>query len=163
MDWVVRTGDWMKEDYWLNLTQLADKKLVSRIFNQDMSLKKIDRKFAFKLLDEMIKWDKRIIRSGIVTDEDALNALLTIQDYFFYMIMKADLKDIDTHLEPLLGDILRRVHSKHRNPYYEGFFTSLVQMLLFQKMYYSFGEKEWILDWTMRLQKGLDKLRISYK
>lgn len=153
----------MEEEYWLELTSQVDKKLISRIFNQDLSLKRIDRRFAFKLLDEMIKWDKRIIRSGIVTDEETLDALLSIQDYFFYMIMKANLKDIDDYLHPLLRDMFMRVHSKHRNPYYEGFFNSLLQILLFRKLFYLLGEKAWIVEWTMRFQKGLDKLGISYK
>lgn len=153
----------MEEDYWLELTNQVDNKLVSKIFNQDLSLKKIDRRFAFKLLDEMIKWDKRIIRPGYVTNEEALDALFSIQDYFFYMIMKADLKDIDDHLAPLVGDMFKRVHLKHRNPYYEGFFNSLVQMLLFLKLFYLLGEKAWIVEWIIRLQKGLNKLRISYK
>lgn len=153
----------MKEDYWLQLTKLVDKKLVSRVFNQDMSLKKIDKKFAFRVLDEMIKWDRRVVTGRGRAKEDDLDILFHIQDYFFYMIMKAGVKDIDENLRQLFNDIFMRVHSKHRDPYYEGFFNCLFQVLIFRHAQLHLGEETWIAAWIVNLQESLNKLRVSYK
>jgi len=153
----------MEEDYWFLLNQLVDKKLVMKIFNPDLSLKEIDRNFVFKLVDEMIKWDKKVIKPGIQPNQNDVDVLLDIQDYFFYIISKAKADNIDSFTQ-LFRDIFMRVHSKHKNPYYEGFFNALLQELSMQKLkllYDAVGENEWITFWMTRFQKSL--LRLNFK
>lgn len=152
----------MEENFLVELTQIVDEKLVSRIFNQDLGLKKIDSKFTFRLLDEMIKWDRRVLAGRDRMKAEDIDVLFPIQDYFFYMIMKADVKDIDEHLQRLFSDIYMRVHSKHRYPYYEGFFNCLFQFLMFRRWLMQLGKKTWIASWIVNLQESLNKLRISY-
>ena len=152
-------GGYLEDNYWSELNQMVDKKLVMKIFNPDLSLKEIDRNFVFKLVDEMIKWDKKVIKPGIQPNPNDIDVLLDIQDYFFYIISKAKADNIDSFIQ-LFTDILRRVLSKHKNPYYEGFFNALIQGLCVQKLKLP-GENEWITFWMTRFQKSL--LRLNFK
>jgi len=153
----------LEEEFRRLLNGLVDKKLVSKIFTSDLKMRKIDHKFAFNLLDEMINWDERIIRPGISPKDEDVNLLFPLQDYFFYLIMQAEVKDIDEHLMQLFRDMFLRVHSKHRDPYYEGFFNCLFQLILFRKHLQSLGKKTWITDWIPQLENSLNRLNISFK
>jgi len=155
--------EYLEEDFEKQVSGLIDKKLVSKIFTPDLKMRRVDHKFAFNLLDKMINWDKKIIRSSISPNDEDVNLLFPIQDYFFYLITQAEVKDIDEHLLQLFRDMYLRVHSKHRDPYYEGFFNCLFQMILFRKHLQSLGEKIWIASWISQLENSLNRLNISFK
>jgi hypothetical protein len=148
----------MEEDLWAKLSQLIDENFALKIIDKNFVLKPIDKDFALKLIDKMIEWDKRVIRPGREVSDEDLRVLYDIYDYFFFAALKAELKDIDNYLHPLFGYLLSRVHHKHKNPYYEGFFNALCQILLLRKLLLTMGDDLWLVQWIQSLQTSLSKL-----
>lgn len=143
----------LEDAYWSELNRTIDKKLLMKIFNPNLTLREFDRNFILKLVDELIKWDRLHIKPGVQPNPNDMDVLLDIQDYFFYIISKANADNIDG-LNQLFSDIFLRVHTYHKNPYYEGFFNALSQFLFLRKLQLP-GENEWIAMWMARFQKSL--------
>jgi len=148
----------MEEDRWSKLSRLIDENFALKIIDKNFVLKPIDKNFALKLLDKMIDWDRRVIKRGRAVSDEELRVLYDVYDYFFFATLKAELKDIDNYLYPLFADLLSRVHNKHKNPYYEGFFNALCQMLLLRKLLLTIGDDLWVFQWIQSLQTSLSKL-----
>jgi len=150
----------MEEDRWSKLSRLIDTDFALKIIDKNLALKPIDRSFALRLTDKMVEWDEHVIRRGHEVSDEELRVLYDIYDYFFFAALKAELKDIDNYLHPLFFDLLSHVHNKHKNPYYEGFFNALGQMLLLRKLLLTMGDDLWLVQWIQSLQKSLSKLRL---
>jgi len=121
----------------------------------------IDRNFALKLVDKMIEWDNHLKnqrRRGREVSDDDLRILYDIYDYFFYMVLRCELKDID-NINSLLMDLHLRVGEKHRDLFYEGFFQTLGQMLMFRKLL-AMGDNAWFDQWNQSFRSSISKLRI---
>lgn len=106
---------------------------------------KVDKNFAIKLVDRMIDWDKSLAnerRKGKEVSDEDLQVLYDTWDFFFSLVLKADLQKID-YLAPLFKDLCLRVSNTHKNLFYEGFFHALAQMLMLRKLMLSFGESAW--------------------
>ena len=119
----------------------------------------IDRNFALKLVDKMIEWDRYIIdqrHKGREVSESDFQTLHDIYDYFFFMVLKCELKDIDNIFRMLL-DLRHRVVEKHKNLFYDGFFEAVGQILLFRKLL-ALGDEVWFLDWKQSFRRSLSKL-----
>lgn len=148
----------MEEDRWSKLTRLIDENFALKIIDKNFVLKPIDKNFALKLADKMVDWDRRVIRPGHEVSDEELRVLVDVYDYFFFATLKAELKDIDNYLHLLFVALLSRVHDKHKNPYYEGFFNALCQMLLLRKLLLTMGDDLWLIQWIQSLQASLSKL-----
>jgi len=148
----------MEEDRWSKLSRVIDANFALKIIDKNLVLKPIDTNFALKLVDKMVDWDRRVIRPGREVSDEELRVLYDVYDYFFLAALKAELKDIDNYLYPLFATLLSRVHHKHKNPYYEGFFNALCQMLLLRKLLLTMGDDLWLVQWIQSLQTSLSKL-----
>lgn len=91
-----------------------------------------------------------------VSDED-LKVLYDSWDFFFLLVLKADISEID-YLAPLFRDFCLRVSDYHKNLFYEGFFHGLAQMLMLRKLMLSYGESGWLEQWNKSFQGTLKRL-----
>lgn len=120
----------------------------------------IDRDSALRLVDQMISWDnyveKQRARGKEVSDSD-LRILYDMYDYFFAMVLKVELEQID-NLNVLLMGLMQRAAKKHKHPFYEGFFFALAQMSLFRKLLLTIGENQLFAQWSDSFRQSLSKL-----
>jgi len=121
---------------------------------------KVDKNFAMELLDRMINWDNSVVRrKGKQVGDEDLQVLYDAWDFFFSLVLNANLQEVD-YLAPLFKDLCLRVSHKHKNLFYEGFFHALAQMLMLRKLMLSFGESAWYSQYSESFQKTLVKLNL---